>query len=511
MRAPIHGPLSVEDAGHLGNIVREGFNDPDELVDGVTYVKAAEVIRMLRLVIGAENFRKAVNLYFSRYRGGNAGTNQFFKCFEEVSGRDFTQFRKEWLYTIGYPVIEASWSYDKKSRKLEIVFSQKRAGKGGLFHVPLELAAVDASGKDIPGTARTIEITGKKHKLAFENVAEPAFVSFNRDCSFYGTFTDSSTTREKLVQQVIKDPNRFNRVEAMRRITDMERIKLVKNINASVSEDWLGLYGSILRDTTLPYGLKAYLLRIDEQSLDRSLLPFYRERYAARIRLLKTAAEHCMTDLLTAFNAVDTYAPAKRPKDGIEERQLKAVLLRTIVETNTPATFKLSEEHFHRAWNITDKMSALSAINASEDPRRLNLMQEGYELWKDHLSAYAGYLGIVGSGTHDDVFDMITAEEKKQTYKIHHPTHSRALYLSMGSNNKMLWTKRGIQWMVDTVIKMATINENTGVRLVAAFQQVNQLSADLKPEVAKALETMHKKIEPSAAPSVAGRISDYLC
>ena len=43
MRAPGNGPLAVEDAGKFGQIVREGFNDPDELVDGVTYVSGPGV------------------------------------------------------------------------------------------------------------------------------------------------------------------------------------------------------------------------------------------------------------------------------------------------------------------------------------------------------------------------------------------------------------------------------------------------------------------------------------
>ena len=28
-------------------------------------------------------------------------------------------------------------------------------------------------------------------------------------------------------------------------------------------------------------------------------------------------------------------------------------------------------------------------------------MRAGFRLWKDHLSAYAAYLGIVGGGVHD--------------------------------------------------------------------------------------------------------------
>ena len=68
IRSPLLGPLSIEDGGRAGRIVREGFDDPDDLIDGVTYVKAAEVIRMLRLIVGAETFRAGKNLYFSRYR-----------------------------------------------------------------------------------------------------------------------------------------------------------------------------------------------------------------------------------------------------------------------------------------------------------------------------------------------------------------------------------------------------------------------------------------------------------
>ena len=84
IRNPLLGPLAMEDAGHVGRIVREGFNHPDELIDSVTYVKAAEVIRMLRLVLGDDAFHAGKTLYFSRYHHGNANTDQFFQCFEEI-------------------------------------------------------------------------------------------------------------------------------------------------------------------------------------------------------------------------------------------------------------------------------------------------------------------------------------------------------------------------------------------------------------------------------------------
>jgi aminopeptidase N len=521
MRAPVSGPLAIEDGGHLGQIVRDGFNDPDELVDGVTYVKAAEVIRMLRLILGAEVFRRSKNLYFQRYGGGNANTDQFFACFEEVSGRNLSAFKREWLYTIGYPAVTARWRYEEATRTLHIKLRQARSGAGGLFHFPVELAAVDEGGRDIPGTARVVEMGDPRSavpggapsadlSLDLPNVPRPSFVSFNRSGSFYGTFLDAEATPDSLARQIRLDPNRYNRVEAMRRLTDTERIRLIEAPGADVSGAWVQVFADITRDASLEPGLKAYLLRIDEESLDRRYTVRYPERYRARIRLLKTVAEACRDDLLHAFETVDTYRAAARPTDGVEERRLKAVVLRTLTEADTPEVHRLAEAHWRRAWNITDRLAALQCINLSGCPNRPERLEEAYWEWKDHLSAYAGYLQVVGSGTREDVFDRIEVESRRPTFRIEHPTHSRALFAPMATNNKVLWTERGLRWMADTVIRLAPINDNAALRLVNAFQQVRDMGPTLKPGVIRSLQAMKEGVAPSAAPSVAGRIAAYL-
>jgi aminopeptidase N len=510
LRAPIGGPMAIEDAGHMGNIVREGFNHPDEVVDGVTYVKAPEVIRMLKLILGTETFRKAKNLYFERFNGSNANTDDFFNAFEEVSGRDLSLFKKEWLYTIGYPIITASYAYNNSNRTLEIEFKQTRSGKGGLFHVPVEIAAVDENGKDIPSTSKIIEITGDTTNVTFEDIDEPSFVSLNRDSSFYGILIDNTATKEQLVKQVRNDPNNYNRVEAMRRVTDIERIKLINNINSNISDEWIDLYSSILQDESLQPGLKAYFLRIEEQSLDRQYLPSYRERYAARIRLLKTVSEACMDDLLDTFNKTDTYAPAKSADDGLDSRRLKAVLLRTIIEADTPAAHKIAEDHLKNAWNISDKVSALSCINLSSHPERHNILDATFTEWKQHLNAYMAYLSVIGSGSNNDTFDMISTEAARPEFNIQHPGHNRSLYMPLTTNNKLLWSQQGLDWLAETIIKLTLDNENTALRMVDCLQQVEKLASDLQPLTINALKTMRDNIDPDQYPSISGRIKTYL-
>ena len=59
-------------------------------------------------------------------------------------------------------------------------------------------AAVDADGNDIESSGRVLEMTGSRLEVVIEEIPAPAFLSFNRDCSFYGTFADRSATPEQL-------------------------------------------------------------------------------------------------------------------------------------------------------------------------------------------------------------------------------------------------------------------------------------------------------------------------
>jgi aminopeptidase N len=508
IRSPIGGPLAIEDAGHVGNIVRDGFNDPDELVDGVTYVKSAEVIRMLRLIIGNEAFRSAKNLYFKRYDGANANTDQFFDCFEEASGRDLTQFKREWLYTIGYPQVTATSCYSEAERRLTISVSQSRSGSGGLFHLPFEVALVGADGQDVE--ARTLELTDASHEIRFDDVDAPSLVSMNRNASFYGTFEQTDVSADVLASQVRLDPCAFNRVEAMRCLTDQQRIRLIEDPEAAVDTAWLDLYIELLADTAIGPGLKAYLLRIDEQPMQRAHLPNYRACNRVYRHLQRAVAEHDFSAWVSAFNAVDTTTRGSRPRDGLEERHLKATLLETLCSSDCAASQALAENHFTVAWNFSDRLSALRQINRSKHPARLELLNDAYRDWQGHNSAYAGYLSVIASGSGDDVFEAMAREQARDTFDIQHPTLNRALLLPMTRNNDQLWTPQGLDWLARTVGVLAPINEYVANRVVDALQLVHRMPSPLQDDVVACLEQMRKALDAKATPSVAGHVDAYL-
>jgi aminopeptidase N len=511
IRSPLLGPLAVEDGGRVGRIVREGFNDPDELIDSVTYVKAAEVIRMLRLIVGRDDFRRARQLYFSRYKHSNANTDQFFECFEEVTGRSLLQFKKGWLYTMGYPKVTAASHYDAAQRTYCIDFQQECDTSPVAFHLPIEVALVNEEGRVVPETEQVFELTERSARLVIENVSEtPAFASINRDYSFYGTFTQADASAETYALQARLDPNAFNRVEAMRQLTDRRRVALLHEPKRQVDSDWLAVYGEILDDRTLAPGLKAYFLRIDEQPLDRRYATWYQELVVAREAIMTAVNRRYRKKLVELFRELDTYASATSPKDGIEERILKGVLLDLIVIDDAPDSHSLIMDHFRAATTATDRVSALLALNRSSCPARLGTLEEVYQLWHGHNSAYANYLRVVPSGTRPDVFDMIEAEKNRESFDITHPTWSRALLLPMAFNNKMVWEDRGIRWVTETVIELAPINGFAASRLLHTFQHVAKLKPDLQTKVRSALARIVEEVAEKVSATVHGQAKLYL-
>jgi len=75
-----------EDSGPLAHPVRpQSFLKIDNFYTATVYEKGAEVIRVLKALLGADGFNKGIQLYFDRCDGSAATVEDFIKCFEESS------------------------------------------------------------------------------------------------------------------------------------------------------------------------------------------------------------------------------------------------------------------------------------------------------------------------------------------------------------------------------------------------------------------------------------------
>ena len=101
-----------EDAGPLAHQVRpESFVEINNFYTATVYEKGAEVIGMLKSLVGDGGYKRALDLYFDRHDGDAATIEDWLKVFEDATDRDLTQF-KLWYSEAGTPrlKVEDSWA-----------------------------------------------------------------------------------------------------------------------------------------------------------------------------------------------------------------------------------------------------------------------------------------------------------------------------------------------------------------------------------------------------------------
>src|SRR6202030_604896 len=75
-----------EDAGPLAHPVRpSAYREINNFYTATVYEKGAEVVRMLKTLLGPEKFRQGMDLYFERHDGRAATVDEFVACFADAA------------------------------------------------------------------------------------------------------------------------------------------------------------------------------------------------------------------------------------------------------------------------------------------------------------------------------------------------------------------------------------------------------------------------------------------
>ena len=150
------------------SIVSERTAEKEDVTSGITYQKGAWVIHMLRNLIGEKNFKKGIQNYYAKYFNANTTTDEFRAEMEKVSGKDLKLFFKQWLYQPINPTINANWTYNASTKKLQIRLNQAQQF---LYNVPVEIGYYK-KGSTTP-TILTMNLKDKDQMFSFPLAADP--------------------------------------------------------------------------------------------------------------------------------------------------------------------------------------------------------------------------------------------------------------------------------------------------------------------------------------------------
>ena len=149
----------AEDASPLAHPVRpNSYIEISNFYTTTIYEKGAEVVGMYRTLLGEEKFRRGTDLYFDRYDGQAATTDDFMLAMSEAGNIDLAQFER-WYQQAGTPELAVQEDYADGALTLSIAQScppTPGQEQKAPFHMPILLGLLDSSGAEIAVSADQI-------------------------------------------------------------------------------------------------------------------------------------------------------------------------------------------------------------------------------------------------------------------------------------------------------------------------------------------------------------------
>mgnify|MGYP003350312003 CR=1 FL=1 len=222
-----------EDAGPLAHPVQpQSYIAIDNFYTATVYEKGAEIVGMIRTLMGPQDFRKGMDLYFARHDGQAATVEDFVRCFEDVSGRDLSQFRL-WYSQAGTPRVRAEGVYDASAQTYTLTLSQRLASTPGQtdkkpMQIPISVGLIgQKSGEPLTlqlrdersgGMERILELREAEHRYVFVGIKEEPVLSINRNFSA-PVIVETPADRVTRAFLLRSDTDPFNRWEASQKLT----------------------------------------------------------------------------------------------------------------------------------------------------------------------------------------------------------------------------------------------------------------------------------------------------
>jgi aminopeptidase N len=353
-----------EDAGPLAHPVRpESFVEINNFYTVTVYEKGAEVIGMLKRLVGDDGYRKALDLYFERHDGDAATVEDWLKVFEDATGRDLTQF-KLWYSQAGTPRVRVEERWEDGTYTLDL--SQTVPPTPGQPDkapavIPVAVGLLNPNGDEVVPT-RILELTEPRQSFAFEGLASRPVPSLLRGFSA-PVILDRDAPEEEAAFLLAHDTDEFNRWEAAQTLA--RRAIRATLDGRDIDSGWAPSLRAALRDDALSPAYRAVLLALPSQ--DETAQSLHTEGRTPDPTTIHDAHEAVrdhlargLGDLLpTLHDAGQVPGPYSPDPESVGRRALGNAALRLLTRTDGGAR---ARDQFAGADNMTQSLAALGSL-----------------------------------------------------------------------------------------------------------------------------------------------------
>ncbi|WP_066914226.1 aminopeptidase N [Mycobacterium interjectum] len=148
--------------------------------DGITYAKGASVLKQLVAYVGLEHFLAGLRDYFRTHAYGNATFDDLIAALEQASGRDLSDWGRQWLKTTGLNTLRPDFDVDSDGRFTRFGVTQSGAEPGAGETRVHRLAVGIYDDSDSSGAGKLVRVHREELDVAGPQTEVPALVGVSR-------------------------------------------------------------------------------------------------------------------------------------------------------------------------------------------------------------------------------------------------------------------------------------------------------------------------------------------
>jgi aminopeptidase N len=491
-----------EDSGPMAHSVRpDSYVEINNFYTMTVYNKGAEVIRMMRTLLGPEGFRKGTDLYFGRHDGQAVTTDDFVKALEDATGVDLSQFRL-WYTQAGTPELTVSRRYDTKAMSYELSFKQSCSATPGQpvkqpFHIPIAVALIGKDSRELElkrqgGTTLTsvssplegedgrrggiLELRNESETFVFTDVPEEPVPSILRGFSAPVKVKLDLTDEERLFLMA-HDRDPFNRWDAGQQLAVKLILDLVKDRQEGkelvLDNLFIDAFRATLEGQMEDKAFQAFALSLPSESYLADFMAVIDPEaiHEARKFVQQTLAAVLKDSLLAVYRANIENGPYLTDQASVGKRSLRNTCLGLLSELEDDDVRELCLGQYRHAGNMTDAIAALVDLANSVWPEREEALASFHEKWKDDTLVMDKWLAIQATSRLSGALDRVKALVKHPVFNIKNPNKVRALIGAFASNSLRYHDQsgEGYAFIADQVLVIDPMNPQIAARLVSAF------------------------------------------
>lgn len=462
-----------EDQGPLAHPVRpDHYVEINNFYTATVYEKGAEIIGMLKRLVGDDDYRAALTLYFDRHDGQAATIEDWLAVFEDVTGRDLTQF-KRWYTDAGTPRLTVEEAWDNGTYTL--TFTQATPATPGQPDkaprvIPIVLGLLGPNGDEVLPTT-VLEMTKARESFRFPGLSAPPVPSLNRGFAAPVVLVRAGTAAERAFVMA-HDTDPFTRWEAGRQLAREGLTAMVRG--GAPDAEHIDALGRILRDDGLDPAYRALCLRLpSEEEIAQALhesrhAPDPDAIHAARLKLAQALARRHEDALVRTYDAMQVpgpYAPDAAPAG---RRALRLACLGLLSRIDGGAR---AEALFARADNMTESLGALACLlEAGRGEAATRAFGQRWhadrlvmDKWFSVQLAHAAPAAAPG---------LAARLAALPEFDWKNPNRFRALMGGLSANHAGFHqgSGAGYRFYADWLIRMDPVNPQTAARMSTAFE-----------------------------------------